>query len=95
MKDAACFEFAGVAVASIEEFSGATDEILAKERQKAQLFIDIYGGKIYDGYQALIDSDQIDAEYLPLPPGRKTVHDFVEIYGRPSFLCSRERAGRP
>ena len=69
LKDAACFEFAGVAVASREEFSGATDEILAKERQKAQPFIDIYGGKVYEGYQALIDSDEIDAVYLPLPPG--------------------------
>ncbi len=69
LTDAGCFEFAGVAVASREEFSGATDEILAKERQKAQPFIDGYGGKIFDGYQSLIDSDEVDAVYLPLPPG--------------------------
>ena len=69
LKEVACFEFAGVAVASREEFVGATDEILQKERQKAQPFIDGYGGRIFDGYQALIDADDVDAVYLPLPPG--------------------------
>ncbi len=69
LKEAACFEFAGVAVASKEEFLGATEEILQKERQKAQPFIDGYGGRIFDGYQALIDSDEVDAVYIPLPPG--------------------------
>lgn len=69
LKEAACFEFAGVAVASKEEFLGASDEILQKERQKAQPFIDGYGGKIFNGYQTLIDSDEVDAIYLPLPPG--------------------------
>lgn len=69
LKEAACFDFAGVAVASREEFVGATDEILQKERQKAQPFINGYGGKVFDGYQAIIDSDEVDAVYLPLPPG--------------------------
>ena len=69
LKEAGCFEFAGVAVASREEFVGATDEILEKERMKAQPFIDGYGGKIFEGYQALIRSDEVDAVYLPLPPG--------------------------
>lgn len=69
LKEADCFEFAGVAVASKEEFLGATDEILAKERQKAQPFIDGYGGKVFEGYQSLIDSNEVDAVYLPLPPG--------------------------
>ncbi len=69
LKEASCFEFEGVAVASREEFLGATDEILSKERQKAQLFIDGFGGRIFDGYQAMIDSEEVDAVYLPLPPG--------------------------
>ena len=46
LKEACCFEYAGVAIASKEEFVGATDEILAKERAKAQTFVDSYGGKI-------------------------------------------------
>lgn len=69
LKEAGCFEYAGVAIANKEEFVGATDEILAKERAKAQTFVDNYGGKIYEGYRILIESDDIDAVYLPLPPG--------------------------
>lgn len=69
LKEAACFEYAGVAIANKEEFIGATEEILAKERAKAQTFVDNYGGKIYEGYRNLIESNDIDAVYLPLPPG--------------------------
>lgn len=69
LKEAGCFEYAGVAIASKEEFVGATDEILAKERAKAQTFVDSYGGKIYEGYSTLIHSTEVDAIYLPLPPG--------------------------
>lgn len=69
LNDSGCFEYAGVAIANKEEFVGATDEILAKERAKAQTFVDNYGGKIYEGYRSLIESEDIDAVYLPLPPG--------------------------
>lgn len=69
LKEAGCFEYAGVAIASKDEFVGATDEILVKERAKAQTFVDNYGGKIYEGYKTLIHSDEVDAIYLPLPPG--------------------------
>ena len=69
LNEAGCFEYAGVAIASKEEFVGATDEILAKERAKAQTFVDSYGGKIYEGYSTLIHSSEVDAIYLPLPPG--------------------------
>lgn len=69
LKEAGCFEYAGVAIANKEEFVGATDDILAKERAKAQTFVDNYGGKIYEGYKTLIHSDEVDAIYLPLPPG--------------------------
>lgn len=69
LKKAGCFEYAGVAFASKEEFVGATDEILAKERAKAQTFVDSYGGRIFEGYKTLIYSDEVDVIYLPLPPG--------------------------
>lgn len=69
LKEAGCFEYAGVAIASKEEFVGATDEIMAKERAKAQTFVDNHGGKMYEGYSTLIHSDEVDAVYLPLPPG--------------------------
>lgn len=69
LREAGCFEYAGVAIANKEEFVGATDETLAKERAKAQTFVDSYGGIIYEGYRNLIESEDIDAVYLPLPPG--------------------------
>lgn len=68
------FSFAGVAIASPEEWSGDgkvtedTKNIINNERQKAQTFIDTYGGRIYEGYQNMIESPDIDVVYLPLPP---------------------------
>lgn len=68
------FAFAGVAVASPAEWAGkaaVTDETLAvleNERGKAQKFTDAYGGKIFEGYETMITSDEIDAVYIPLPP---------------------------
>jgi len=67
-------EFAGVAIASPEEWAGegkvteATLSIIERERAKAQTFVDTFGGKIYEGYQTLIESQEIDIVYLPLPP---------------------------
>lgn len=68
LQEANDFEYVGVAIANKEEFAGATDEILSKERAKAQTFVDNYGGKIFEGYAELISSAEIDAVYLPLPP---------------------------
>lgn len=68
------FDYAGVAIASPEEWAGegkVTDNtmgIIEKERAKAQNFVNAYGGKIFEGYQKLIDSSDVDAIYLPLPP---------------------------
>lgn len=39
-----------------------------KNRVKAQKFIDLYGGKIFGGYDEIISSNEIDAIYIPLPP---------------------------
>ena len=60
--------FAGVAVADQTEFVGANEEVLQNEMKKAGAFTDKYGGRIYRGYQAMIDDTDIDAIYLPLPP---------------------------
>ena len=68
------FSFAGVAIASPEEWAGnckvteQTRAIIENERKKAQTFIDNYGGKTYEGYQNLIISPDVDVVYLPLPP---------------------------
>lgn len=68
--------FAGIGYASPEEWFGDTSKVTAeaikeqqeRERAKAQTFIESYGGKIYIGYQRLIESFDVDAIYLPLPP---------------------------
>ena len=70
------FQFAAIGIASPEEwFSDLTnisqeqiDEQQARERAKAQTFIDQYGGEIVVGYGNLVSSDLIDAAYIPLPP---------------------------
>lgn len=68
------FSFAGVAIASPEEWasdgnvSDATIAIIDKERHKARSFVDNYGGHIFEGYQSLINSPEVDVVYLPLPP---------------------------
>ncbi len=95
-------EFAGIGFASPEEWFGDVNSVTAdaiaeqqeRERSKAQTFIDAYGGKIYDGYQKLIESSDIDAIYLPLPPAlhfkwakialENGKHVFVE---KPSTTC--------
>ncbi len=69
-------EFAGIGYATPKEWFGDTSKITTvaieeqqeRERFKAQTFIDSYGGNIYDGYQKLIESIDVDAVYVPLPP---------------------------
>lgn len=70
------FKFVGIAIASPEEWFGdlsQVDEVQinlqqSKEKEKAQSFIDAYGGHIYKSYAAIVSSDEIDAVYIPLPP---------------------------
>lgn len=68
LKQCGQFQFAGVAVADQTEFEGATEEVLSKEIEKAQTMQSEFGGEIYHGYHALIEADDVDAVYLPLPP---------------------------
>lgn len=65
------FEFAGVAIANATEWGlFGKDYVPVRDREyaKAQKFIEIFGGKIYEGYGTMVMSDDIDAIYLPLPP---------------------------
>lgn len=68
-------EYVGVAVANAKEWSGdetdsseKTKNALKKEYEKAALFVEQYGGIIFDGYEAMLTSELIDVVYLPLPP---------------------------
>ena len=68
--------FAGIGYARPEEWfddmsmvpANVVSEQQDRERAKAQTFIDMYGGSLYCGYRQLIESEDVDAVYLPLPP---------------------------
>lgn len=63
------FEYAGVAVASADEWGNGYNELLREnEMKKARDFVDSFGGKIYESYAQIIEDSSIDAIYLPLPP---------------------------
>ena len=63
------FEYIGLAAATEREFTGAdNDEVKISEFEKARKFVSEYGGKIFNGYESLVCSDEIDAIYIPLPP---------------------------
>lgn len=104
-KVADSFEFAGIAIASPLEWFGDLTQVTEsdiqsqqeRERAKAHTFVDQYGGKIYEGYQSIIESSEIDAMYIPLPPAlhfhwakmalEKGKHVFVE---KPSTTCLKD-----
>lgn len=71
------FLFIGVAIASPEEWFGEAiknissdivDKQQSSEREKALSFINLYGGRIFDSYAEIINSQEVDAIYVPLPP---------------------------
>lgn len=67
------YNYVGVAVANIEERSKALEQIATEESvrigmRKAEKFVGAYGGKIFNGYMALLRDMDIDAVYIPLPP---------------------------
>ena len=67
--------FVGVGVFSKEERFGydavedsVFQEALRVEKEKAQIFIENYGGHMFDSYKAVVTSNELDAVYIPLPP---------------------------
>lgn len=77
IKKASEFKYVGVAIATKEEWFGekaksiSDDEFLKiknSELEKAKNFEQVYGGKIFQSYDEMITSGEIDAIYIPLPP---------------------------
>lgn len=70
------FQFAGIGIASPEEWFADISKVSAEgiyeqqsvEKAKAKKFTDRYGGEVFVGYNGLISSPDIDAVYIPLPP---------------------------
>lgn len=69
LQQSSAFEYVGVAVAEAGEWFGEpTQEQVAAEQAKAQKFVDAYGGKIFAGYEKLLNNSAVGAVYIPLPP---------------------------
>jgi dTDP-3,4-didehydro-2,6-dideoxy-alpha-D-glucose 3-reductase len=68
MKGLSGFQFAGIAYASKIDWPGANDDTIQEERKKAEQFTVAYGGVIYESYNSIIQANDIDAIYIPLPP---------------------------
>ena len=75
LRDSDDFEFVGLGVCNAEERFGknlpeesVVENVLNAEYEKAKMFTETYGGKIFESYQSIIESDEIEAIYIPLPP---------------------------
>ncbi len=107
LKKTNLFSFAGIGIASPEEWFGDKISIVSSneikkqqqtEKDKAYSFIEQYGGKIFQSYDELLSTDEIDSIYIPLPPGlhfpwakkaiEKGKHVFVEKPATTSLTLS-------
>lgn len=68
-------KFVGIGVCSATERYGNSvvdtekaQAAISSQRERAEQFISMYGGKIYDSYESLVTSGEIDCVYVPLPP---------------------------
>lgn len=99
LKKSEFFEYIGVAHPTVEDWNGASEANIQSEIEKAEVFMNTYGGKVFAGYKTIVQSDEIDAIYLPLPPALHYKwaklalecgkHVFVE---KPSTICVKDTA---
>ena len=68
-------EFKGIGVHSTIEKFGEKNvseteikEVIFKQYSKAEEIVKNYGGRIFNSYEEIVTSPDIDAVYIPLPP---------------------------
>lgn len=65
-------EYIGISSASATEWFGEgqaiNEEVIKAQHEKALEFQNNYGGKVFNSYEELLTSSDVDAIYLPLPP---------------------------
>jgi len=65
-------EYIGISSASANEWFGEGQEIneciINSQHEKALEFQNAYGGVVFNSYEELLSSNDVDAVYLPLPP---------------------------
>lgn len=99
-------QYVGIGVANAEEWFGDSvmsvpeekvRQVIQNETQKAQNFINEYGGELYQSYSELICREEVDAVYLPLPPAlhykwaKLALEHGKHIYlEKPSTSCAKD-----
>ena len=73
------------------EVSGVTVAgVAARDRDRAQRFADRHQiGRVFPDYQALVDDDEIDAVYIPLPNGLHGVWTMRALAAGKHVLCEK------
>ena len=72
------------------EYIGVASRTIEKTKQ----FVETYGGKGYSSYQALLEDEQIEAVYVPLPPalhyewGKKTLLSGKNLFMEKPFTTN-------
>ncbi|MFZ2538170.1 MAG: Gfo/Idh/MocA family oxidoreductase, partial [Oscillospiraceae bacterium] len=73
LKKSEYFNYTGLAVANKEEWfktddKDIEDDVINKEIEKTKVFTGKFNGDIFYSYEDLLNSDNIDVVYIPLPP---------------------------
>lgn len=64
-------QYVGVACAQYNEWDELSKDVncIPRELEKANKFKEAFGGRVYEGYHSMLSANDIDAIYVPLPPG--------------------------
>ncbi|MCE2771174.1 MAG: Gfo/Idh/MocA family oxidoreductase [Saprospiraceae bacterium] len=92
------FIFAGIAIASPEEWFGdltnVSDEQIKQQQDKEFEKALIFESKVFKSYETIIKSDEIDAIYIPLPPAlhykwaKLALENGKHVFMEKPFTCS-------